>query len=163
VAEVKLDFEVLRELGIVAREYGLAGAVQHGASTLPDDLFHRFPEVETAEIHLATGFQNALYEHPAFPAELYAQVERFCNDNLSNERSEGQTDAQFVYKTRKKALGEIKRQLWDLETKDQIIADQQAKMKFLFEQLAITGNKATIEKFVSAPERHKPLPAGLKA
>jgi len=163
VAEVKLDFEVLRELGIVAREYGLAGAVQHGASTLPDDLFHRFPEVETAEIHLATGFQNALYEHPAFPAELYAEVEKYCNDNLSNERSEGQTDAQFVYKTRKKALGEIKRQLWDLETKDQIIADQQAKMKFLFEQLAITGNKATIEKLVIAPERHKPLPASLKA
>ena len=37
VAEVKLDFEVLRELGEVARTYGLAGAVQHGASTLPDD------------------------------------------------------------------------------------------------------------------------------
>ena len=43
VAEVKLDFEVLRDLGVVAREYGLAGAVQHGASTLPDELFHRFP------------------------------------------------------------------------------------------------------------------------
>ncbi len=163
VAEVKLDFEVLRELGIVAREYGLAGAVQHGASTLPDDLFHRFPEVETAEIHLATGFQNALYEHPAFPAELYAQVEEFCNTECADERSEGQTDVQFVYKTRKKALGEIKRPLWDLETKDQSIADQQAKMKYLFEQLGITGNKATVEKYVSAPERHKPLPAGLKA
>src|SRR3954453_6084042 len=73
VAEVKLDFEVLRELGVVAREYGLAGAVQHGASTLPDELFHRFPAVETAEIHLATGFQNALYEHPAFPESLHRE------------------------------------------------------------------------------------------
>jgi fructose/tagatose bisphosphate aldolase len=163
VAEVKLDFEVLRELGIVAREYGLAGAVQHGASTLPDELFHRFPEAETAEVHLATGFQNALYEHPAFPAELYAKVEQFCNDNLAGERSEGQTDRQFVYKTRKKALGEIKRELWDLETKDEIIASQQAKMKYLFEQLGIAGNKGTIEKFIAAPERHKPVPASLKA
>ncbi len=163
VAEVKLDFEVLRELGIVAREYGLAGAVQHGASTLPDELFHRFPEAETAEVHLATGFQNALYEHPAFPAELYAKVEQFCNDNLAGERSEGQTDAQFVYKTRKKALGEIKRELWDLETKDEIIASQQAKMKYLFEQLGIAGNKGTVEKFIAAPERHKPVPASLKA
>jgi fructose/tagatose bisphosphate aldolase len=163
VAEVKLDFEVLRELGIVAREYGLAGAVQHGASTLPDELFHRFPEAETAEVHLATGFQNALYEHPAFPAELYAKVEQFCNDNLAGERSEGQTDAQFVYKTRKKALGEIKRELWDLDTKDEIIASQQAKMKYLFEQLGIAGNKGTIEKFIAAPERHKPVPASLKA
>ncbi|MFO7531370.1 MAG: class II fructose-bisphosphate aldolase [Candidatus Limnocylindrales bacterium] len=163
VAEVKLDFEVLRELGIVAREYGLAGAVQHGASTLPDELFHRFPEVETAEIHLATGFQNALYEHPAFPAELYAKVEQYCFDNLSAERSEGQTDAQFVYKTRKQALGEIKRELWDLATKDEIIATQQAKMKYLFEQLGITGNRATVEQYISAPQRHKPLPASLKA
>ena len=54
-------------------KYGLAGAVQHGASTLPDELFDRFPEVETAEIHLATGFQNMLFDHPAFPAELKAR------------------------------------------------------------------------------------------
>ncbi len=163
VAEVKLDFEVLRELGIVAREYGLAGAVQHGASTLPDELFHKFPEAETAEVHLATGFQNSLYEHPAFPAELYAKVEQFCNEECADERSEGQTDQQFVYKTRKKALGPIKRELWDLDVKDEIIASQQAKMKFIFEQLGITGNKATVEKFIQAPERHKPLPASLKA
>ena len=163
VAKVALDFEVLRELGIVAREYGLAGAVQHGASTLPDELFHRFPEAETAEVHLATGFQNFLYEHELFPAELYAKVEAWVHAECADERSEGQTDVQFVYKTRKKALGPIKRDLWDLDVKDQIIADQQAKMKFIFEQLGITGNKATVEKYVKAPERHKPLPAGLKA
>ncbi len=163
VAEVALDFEVLRELGIVAREYGLAGAVQHGASTLPDELFHKFPEAETAEVHLATGFQNTLYEHELFPAELYAVVEEFCNTECADERSEGQTDVQFVYKTRKKALGPIKRDLWDLDVKDQIIADQQAKMKFIFEQLGITGNKATVEKFITAPERHKAVPASLKA
>ena len=67
VAEVKLDFEVLRELGVVAREYGLAGAVQHGASTLPDELFHRFPAVETAEIHLATGLPERAVRAPGFP------------------------------------------------------------------------------------------------
>ena len=57
----------------------------------------------------------------------------------------------------------IKRELWDLDVKEQIIVDQQAKMKFLFEQLGIPGNKATVEKYVTAPERHKPLPASLKA
>ena len=67
-----------RELGEVARADGLAGAVQHGASTLPDELFHRFPAVETAEIHLATGFQNALYEHPAFPAALMDEIYAWC-------------------------------------------------------------------------------------
>lgn len=162
VAEVKLDFDTLRVMGEVCREYGLAGAVQHGASTLPDDLFHRFPQVETAEIHLATGFQNALYEHEAFPAELYASIEKFCFDNCAGERKAGETDTQFVYKTRKKALGDHKRQLWELETKDRIIASQQAKMKFLFEQLGISGNKATVDRFVKAPRRHKPVPASLR-
>src|SRR5262249_10400982 len=74
MATVKLDFGALDRLGEVARSRGLAGAVQHGASTLPDELFHRFPAVETAEIHLATGFQNALYEHPAFPKELHEAI-----------------------------------------------------------------------------------------
>jgi hypothetical protein len=149
-------------LGEVAREHGLAGAVQHGASTLPDELFHRFPQVETAEIHLATGFQNALYEHEAFPAELYAEIERFCFANCADERKPGETDTQFVYKTRKKALGEFKRRLWELETKDVIIASQEAKMRFLYEQLGITGNRGVVARFVSAPERHRPVPSGLR-
>ena len=82
VAEVKLDFGTLERLSAVARTYGLAGAVQHGASTLPDELFHRFPKVETAEIHLATGFQNSLYEHPAFPRDLLAEIEALVLDEL---------------------------------------------------------------------------------
>ncbi len=114
VAEVKLDFAVLEKLGEVAREYGLAGAVQHGASTLPDELFHRFPAVGTAEIHLATGFQNALYEHPAFPPELHHEIEAWCYANAADERKPDQTDTQFVYTTRKKAIGPFKRTLWDL-------------------------------------------------
>ena len=115
MAEVKLDFDVLRELGEVARSYGMAGAVQHGASTLPDELFHRFPAVETAEIHLATGFQNALYEHPAFPDELHREIEAWVFENAADERKPDQTDQQFVYTTRKKAIGPFKRELWDLD------------------------------------------------
>ena len=135
VAEVKLDFEVLRRLGDVARSHGLAGAVQHGASTLPDELFHRFPAVETAEIHLATGFQNALFEHPAFPKELHEQIERWCFENAPDERKPDQTDEQFVYTTRKKAIGPFKRELWDLSTKDEILAAQRRKITFLFTEL----------------------------
>src|SRR4029453_11557690 len=92
VAEGKLDFEVLRELGVLAREYALAGAVQHGASTLPDELFHRFPAVETAEIHLATGFQNLMYEHPAFPASLHRAIEAWVRPNCAETRKPGQDD-----------------------------------------------------------------------
>ena len=107
--------------------YGLAGAVQHGASTLPDELFHRFPAVETAEIHLATGFQNTLYEHPAFPAELHAKIEAWCFENAADERKPDQTDEQFIYTTRKKAIGPFKRELWDLDQQDEILAAQRRK------------------------------------
>jgi fructose/tagatose bisphosphate aldolase len=162
VAEVKLDFGTLERLSAVARSYGLAGAVQHGASTLPDELFHRFPEVETAEIHLATGFQNLLYDHPAFPAELLASIEQWCAENAADERKEGETDDQFVYKTRKKALGPNKRALWDLATKDEIIAAQQEKFSYLFQQLKVAGTRAMVEKYVAAPRRSRPVPDSLR-
>src|SRR3954447_13723862 len=162
VAEVKLDFEVLRELGVVAREYGLAGAVQHGASTLPDELFHRFPAVGTAEIHLATGFQNALYEHPAFPAELHREIEAWCFANTPDERKPGQTDQQFVYTTRKKAIGPFKRQLWDLATKDEILASQRRKIGYLFTELGVNDSFDMVSKYVSPVDVHRPVPDGLR-
>jgi fructose/tagatose bisphosphate aldolase len=163
VAEVKLDFETIRVLGEVARSYGLAGAVQHGASTLPDSLFHRFPEVETAEIHLATGFQNALYEHPAFPADLHREIEEWCFANAQDERKDGQTDQQFVYTTRKKAIGPFKRQLWDLPTKDAILASQAEKIAYLYDQLRVMGTGSILEGRIVTPEEHRPLPEALRA
>jgi fructose/tagatose bisphosphate aldolase len=162
VAEVNLDFEVLRELGEVARGYGLAGAVQHGASTLPDELFHRFPAVETAEIHLATGFQNALYEHPAFPESLHREIEAWCYANAADERKAGQTDQQFVYTTRKKAIGPFKRQLWDLATKDEILAAQRRKISFLFTELGVNGSREMVAAYIRPVEAHRPVPASLR-
>lgn len=162
VAEVKLDFEVLRELGVVAREYGLAGAVQHGASTLPDELFHRFPAVETAEIHLATGFQNALYEHPAFPAELHREIEAWCFANAADERKPDQTDQQFVYTTRKKAIGPFKQALWELPTRDEILASQRRKIAFLFTELGVNGSRELIGRYIRPVEVHRPVPEALR-
>jgi fructose/tagatose bisphosphate aldolase len=163
VAEVKLDFAVLARLGEVARTYGLAGAVQHGASTLPDALFHRFPEVETAEIHLATGFQNALYDHPAFPASLMEEISDWCRANAADERKGDQTEDQFLYTTRKKAIGPFKRVLWDLATKDEILASQGAKIGYLFEQLRVPGSMAMVEKHVKPVPVARPIPEALKA
>ena len=159
VAKVKLDFEVLRELGEVGRrEYGIAGAVQHGASTLPDELFHHFPAVETAEIHLATGFQNALYDHPAFPAELGKEIWDWCFANCADERGKDQTDEQFVYTSRKKAIGPFKRQLWDLATKDEILASQKAKIAFLLNELKVVGTRAMVEQYVKPVAVSRPVP-----
>jgi fructose-bisphosphate aldolase, class II len=164
VAQVKLEFDVLKRLGEVARnEYGLAGAVQHGASTLPEELFHRFPAVETAEIHLATGFQNLLFEHPAFPKALHARIEAWCRENAADERKPDQTEEQFVYTTRKKAIGPFKRELWDLETKDEILAAQRRKVSFLFTELSVIGSRDMVEGYIQPVEIHRPLPDALRS
>jgi fructose/tagatose bisphosphate aldolase len=162
VGTVAVDFAVHERLGEIARrEYGLAGTVQHGASTLPDELFHTFRDVETAEIHLATGFQNLLYEHPAFPKALHEQVQAWCFANALDERKDDQTDQQFVYTTRKKALGPLKRELWDLETKDEILADQARKIGFLYQELGVVGSRAMVDRYVTPVAWHRPFPVVL--
>jgi fructose/tagatose bisphosphate aldolase len=163
VAKVALDFDTLERMSATCREYGLAGAVQHGASTLPDELFHRFPAVEAAEIHLATGFQNLLYDHPAFPADLKSEIEDWCRANTADERKEGETETQFLYKTRKKTLGPFKRQLWDLPSKEAILADQQAKLRFLMEKLAVPATRQMVGRYIHPIERHMPMPESLAA
>jgi fructose/tagatose bisphosphate aldolase len=162
VGTVAVDFGAHERLGRVAREeYGLAGTVQHGASTLPDELFHRFRDVETAEIHLATGFQNLLYEHPAFPKELHEQIRSWCFANALDERKADQTDEQFVYLTRKKALGPFKRQLWELPTRDEILGDQGKKIGFLYRELGVAGSRPMVDRYVKPVAWHRPVPAAL--
>ncbi len=160
IKDVKLDLNTLEELGKVARaEYGLAGAVQHGASTLPDAAFHNFPHTETAEIHLATGFQNMLYDlmPPALRDEIYA----WLRSNAAQERKPTDTDEQFFYKTRKKALGPFKRQLWALdgEAKVALARAYDQKFEFLFTQLGALGTAAQVERFVKVAPMHRVAPA----
>ena len=161
IADVQLDLNTLRELGEVARrEYGLAGAVQHGASTLADGAFNNFPRTETAEIHLATGFQNMLYDH--LPAALRAEMYAWLRTNAAEERKPTDTDEQFFYKTRKKALGPFKRQLWDLDgTPGEALARAyDDKFTFLFTQLAVGGTAAAVAEHVTTATCHRPAPDG---
>jgi fructose-bisphosphate aldolase class II len=159
IADVKLDLQTLEDLSRVAREeYGLAGAVQHGASTLPDSAFHNFPRTETAEIHLATNFQNMLYDHLA--PELREEIYAWLRENAKDERKATDTDEQFFYKTRKKALGPFKRRFWDLDAATQatLAAAYDAKFEFLFTQLAIGGTAPVVARHVKALKLHRPMP-----
>jgi hypothetical protein len=149
IADVALDLETLRTLGEIARtDYGMAGAVQHGASTLPDTAFGNFPRTETAEIHLATNFQNIMFDH--LPAEMTAEITGWLAEHAKDERKATDTDAQFIYKTRKKAIGPFKKRMWTLpaEVQAKLAAAYDAKFGFLFEQLGVTGTKPVVTKFV---------------
>lgn len=152
IAQVKLDFDTLKTLSEVARkEYGLAGAVQHGASTLPAEAFHKFAETETAEVHLATEFQNMIYESKHFPPDLKNRIYEWLKLNAASERKEGQSDEQFFYTSRKKALGPFKKEIMGLsqEVRDTIAKEIEEKFDFLFRQLNSINNKELIDKYVT--------------
>jgi fructose/tagatose bisphosphate aldolase len=164
VAEVKLDFDTLRRLSKVAREeYGLAGCVQHGASTLPDEAFGHFPANGTAEVHLATGFQNILYDEPGMPDELRTEMLEWCHRNCAEERKDGETEDQFLYKTRKKAIGPFKRELWTLpaDAADEVGSNLRAKFGLLFDELGIAGTRELVERHVTPVRVPRALPAAL--
>ncbi|MEC8957599.1 MAG: class II fructose-bisphosphate aldolase, partial [Nitrospinota bacterium] len=165
VAEVNLDFNTLEKLSQVSREsYGLAGAVQHGASTLPQDLFHKFPELETAEIHLATDFQNMTYGSELFPNDFKEEIYAHLRKKFSAEKKEGQTDEQFIYKTRKKGFGEFKSKFWNLskEIREGIGKELESKTDFLFEQLAVKNTRADVIKTVEQTPIYPNLESEIK-
>ncbi len=158
VAEVNLDFETLDNLSRIAREdYGIAGAVQHGASTLPADLFNKFPELETAEIHLATDFQNMIYDSKHFPQDFKEEIYKHLRVKFANEKKDDMTDEQFIYKTRKKGFGEFKARFWALpqEIRDAIGKELEGKFDFLFDKLAVKNTQDMVNKTVD-PVRVKP-------
>lgn len=157
VAKVKLDFDTLKNLSMLARdEFGMAGAVQHGASTLPNTAFGKFPEVETAEVHLATQFQNLVYESKHFPKDLREKIYAWIKENLADEKKEGQTEEQFIYKTRKKALGPFKKDIINLPVtlKKKIVSEIEKEFRFLFEKLNIENTKMLVSKYIKPRPIH---------
>lgn len=151
LAKVKIDFDTLRVLSDLARkEYGLSGCVQHGASTLPEEAFNMFPETGTSEVHLATGFQNIIYDSKHLPAEFKNEVYEYLKQECAKERKEGQTDEQFFYSVRKKGFGPLKKKWWDLPSsvKEPIMKELEAKFALLFEKLKVTNTVDIVKRTV---------------
>ncbi len=166
IAQAKIDFEVLRQTTHICRaEYGMAGAVQHGASTLPESVFNKFPEAEAVEIHLATGFQNMILDAPTLPQEIKDGIRDFCFENCLDERKPDQTDEQFVYTTRKKALGPFKQRMWEMDDahKGPIIDELEAKFEFLMEKLGVFGTKEIVSRYIRPTSSDLPAYAAASA
>ena len=156
--DVKLDLVALEELSTAARkEYGLGGAVQHGASTLPPDAFDAFPKAGACEIHLATDFQNMVYEHPSFPKALKDEMYAWTREHAAEERKPTDTEQQFLYKGRKKAIGPFKKQLWTLDAaaRDAIGASLEERFAFLMAQLNIGGTSRVVRQSREGPRRRR--------
>ena len=157
IARVNIDFKVLEELSKVAREkYGMGGAVQHGASTLPDEAFDVFPRVNTLEVHLATGFQNIIYDSHYFPKDLLDEIHKHLMAHYSQERTPGETDEQFIYKTRKKAFGDFKKEIWHLPEPNlgEIMRELENRFSLIFRKLNVVNTAEIVRKYVASASSH---------
>jgi hypothetical protein len=87
----------------------------------------------------------------------------WCSANCEGERTPGETEEQFLYKTRKKAIGPFKRQLWTLpeDSAAEIAANLRAKFGHLFDELGIAGTRELVERHVRPVAVPRPLPEAL--
>lgn len=157
IAQVSVDFDTLLSLSKIAREdYGMAGAVQHGASTLPPSAFHKFVEAQACEVHLATNFQNIFFDY--VPDHLKEKMYQYLKESLSNERKSGMTDDQFYYKARKRALGPFKKEILDLSQNDKEKISMALEKEFtnLFTAFSLSDTRNYVDKHVTT---HTHLPS----
>jgi len=142
IKKIKVSFNTLAELGHICREeYGLAGVVQHGASTLDPCCFVLFTgqpspkgfevseelltnknakllsENPVAEVHLATAYQDTIFDHPLFPKELADKIKKWVLENYPPK--EGEDKEKAYISNRKNAWGQFKFEFWSLPSEIQ--------------------------------------------
>ncbi|MBA3379699.1 MAG: class II fructose-bisphosphate aldolase [Chloroflexia bacterium] len=151
IEEVSVDFDTLAELSAASKaKYRIGGAVQHGASTLPETAFGKFAAANAIEVHLATAFQSAIYDSPYFPPDLMSRMYAYLDEHHSDERKVGQTDAQFYYNARKRALGPFKRDLWLLpeDVKAGILNELRQRFVLIMNELGVAGRGELVDRYV---------------
>src|SRR6266550_218372 len=108
----------------------------HGGVVLPDG--------SIAKVQLDLDALRAL------PKDLRREVNEWVKREAKYEWKKGDTEEQFIYKSRKKAIGPFKRRFWDLpaDVRAAIGADLEKTFAFLFEQLRVTGTRAATDRYV---------------
>jgi hypothetical protein len=54
-----------------------------------------------------------IYESEYFPADLKKRIYEWLKVNVAGEAKQGETEEQFLYKTRKKRWDPSRKKLWD--------------------------------------------------
>lgn len=153
--EMAVDFGLIERLSAQAKEIGMAGVVQHGASTLPASLFPQFPARGAIEIHLSTGWQNMILDHPDFPPTLLQAMYNWVEKERGSSRVAGESEQQFLYRVRKYAWGVFRTQLDSLSAdfKLAIKNEMKARCLALFGDLKVVGTRAIVDKYIPRQTR----------
>lgn len=151
VVRAEVAFDNIKQMSVFCRDnYGMGGVVQHGASTLNKEEFAKFPESEAIEIHLATGLQNTIFNHPSFPAELLTEIYDWIDQDLQSEKKEGQTQQQFHYKMLKKSWKQFKQQMFTLSSEviEPIMFTLAEKFEFYFNTLGVINSDKIVKQLI---------------
>ena len=82
----------------------------------------------------------------AFREEVYDCVKT----EFAGEKKEGETEEHFIYSTRKRALGALKKRWWDLpgDVKSRIMKELEERFALLFHKLKVVGTKKYVQENV---------------
>ena len=164
LAQVNVDYETLRTISdMCRRDFRMAGAVQHGASTLPGDQLARFPETGAVEIHLALGFNNLIFDHPKLPQAVKDEIRDYVFSNHIAEKSPDETDAQFLYNTRKKAWKIMKKRFWELPEpiQEDIMSSLQSMFTDMFTWMNVSATGDLVLEHTTIEKVSPPIPDAL--
>jgi fructose/tagatose bisphosphate aldolase len=156
VGDAAVDFDCHRSIAHEARgAFAMAGTVQHGASTLPLEKFDRFPPTGCVEIHLATEFQNLIFQK--LPEELTREMTSWIRRNLREEFHPKDTEEQNLYKLRKKTWGPFKKELWKVDPKRYLPALEE-RLERIFRSLGAADTAPRVEPLVQRRPKLPPPP-----
>ncbi len=154
IKDVAVDFGVLKRLGRQARRlFGLGGAVQHGASTLPDNAFSLIRQAGAIETHLATAFQMGVLKH--IPDGLRNAMWQWLMVN-KGERKAGETDEQYWHRMSKYSIAPFVQALWGMPEwyRLRAVANVERQFANIFKAFNIQGTADVVRRY--AP--HVPVP-----
>jgi hypothetical protein len=85
------------------------------------------------------------------------EITHWLFKNAADERKPGDTDQQFLHKTRKKATGAFKQQLWAMPESDRakVRVALEERFAMLYNRLGVEHTRGAVESFVNAVEIHK--------
>jgi fructose/tagatose bisphosphate aldolase len=161
LAAVDLDYDLLRTISDLSREhYGMGGAVQHGASTLPGEQLAKLPPNGAVEVHLALGFNNLIFDHPSLPQAIKDEINDYTFTHHAAERGPGETDAQFLYNTRKKSWKVMKRRFYDMPAEAEAAIMEALRQRFrdMFTWMNVGGTRGLVRELTTATKIHSPVP-----
>jgi len=69
-----VNMERLEELADICREFGLAGLILHGASSISEEELAEAVKRGAIAVHLATYIHDRIFSHPKFPTELVSKL-----------------------------------------------------------------------------------------